>query len=301
MNRDDYGSRLFTLPRISVESRPNDAAIGPRGLRVASEASRHEPTRVVDVPSRLEAAAVHVVVILVDWSSNQSYSGFPKMAVLDAIQPARIVIADDHPISRDGLRRLLESEPGLIVVGETGDGSEAITLVRDQRADILLLDFPFCRQPTLDTLRDIAVSEIDVRTILLAERVDSLDLTKALQLSAKGVVLKDSAAEVLFKSIRSVMTGHYWIGSGHVLDLPAGLRKLNVERRRRRTFGLTLRELEIVRAVVEGHSNKEIAQRLSITENTVKSHLMRIFNKLGASNRVELALFARHHHLIDEI
>lgn len=232
---------------------------------------------------------------------DKSSAGHPPVpkAVARPTQPVRIVIADNRPISRDGLRRLLETEPGLIIVAETGDGSEAATLVRDRGADILLLDFPGCGRPALETLQDIAASGTAVRTIILAHNIYSPDLTKALQLGARGMVLKDSPAELLFESIHSVMAGHYWVASNPVSDVGAGLRRLDLERRRRQAFGLTHRELEIVRAVVGGSTNNQIAQSFSITENTVKSHLTHIFDKLGASTRLELALFAAHHRLLD--
>lgn len=223
------------------------------------------------------------------------------MVVPSPREPVRIVIADDHPISRSGLRWLLESESGLIVVGKAGDGSQAVDLVRDQRADILLLDLALCRDVSLDKLKDIAASRIDVRIIILAESVDSPDLTKALQLGVSGVILKDSTADVLLKCIHGVMAGHYWVDSDQVTSIPSSLHNLEAERRRQKAFDLTRRELEIIRAVVAGYSNKEIAQRSSVTENTVKSHLMHIFNKIGASNRVELALFATHHRLLDGV
>jgi two-component system nitrate/nitrite response regulator NarL len=208
----------------------------------------------------------------------------------------RIVIGDNRPIFRDGLRRLLEAESGLRIVGETGSGPEAAVLVRKMRADILLLDFA---PSALQTLKVLAGSRASVCTIILVDSLDDPDLTKALEIGARGLVLKDSTAEVLFESIRGVTAGYYWIAEDRVSDAPALLRRLEAERRRRRAFGLTRRELEIVRMVVAGYTNKEIAEKFSIGENTVKSHLTHIFNKLGASSRVELALFAAHHRLLD--
>jgi DNA-binding NarL/FixJ family response regulator len=217
----------------------------------------------------------------------------------DSHQLITVVIADGRPIFRDGLRRLLQTEPCLRIVGETAPGLDAATLVRDLRPDILLLDF--APQTTFETLKALDGSGGVVRTIILAECVDGADLTKALELGARGLVLRDSAADVLFKSIHSVLAGHYWIASDSVVDASAGLRKLEAELRRRRGFGLTPRELEIVRGVVAGFTNKEIAEKLAIGENTVKSHLTHIFNKVGASSRMELALFAKHHRLLDSV
>lgn len=217
----------------------------------------------------------------------------------DAQQLINVVIADGRPIFRDGLRRLLQTEPCLRIVAETGTGFDAATLVRDLRPDILLVDF--APQTTFETLKTLAESGEAVRTIILAEYVDGADLIKALELGARGLVLRDSAAEVLFKSIHCVLAGKYWIASDAVVDASAGLRKLEAELRRRRLFGLTPREVEIVRMVVVGLTNKEIGEKLAIGENTVKSHLTHIFNKVGASSRIELALFAAHHCIVDSV
>ena len=208
-----------------------------------------------------------------------------------------VVIADGRPIFRDGLRRLLQTEPRLRIVGETRPGLDAATLVRNLRPDILLVDF--APPSTFETLQILADAGEQVRTIILAEFVDRAELTRALELGARGLVLRDSAADVLFKSIHSVLAGQYWIASDAVVDASASLRKLDAELRSRRLFGLTPRELEIVRMVVGASTNKEIGQKLAIGENTVKSHLTHIFNKVGASSRIELALFAAHHRLLD--
>jgi DNA-binding NarL/FixJ family response regulator len=213
----------------------------------------------------------------------------------------RIVVADGHPIFRDGLRRLLETDPGLLVVSEAGQRADTVTLVRESAPDILLLGLAMSGQVALDTLRELAASALLVRTIVLTDCVDTPDVLRALQLGARGVILKDSSPEVLFTCIHKVVAGDFWIGREPVSDAVISLRKLQAARRRSRTFGLTPREIEIARAVVAGYTNKEIARRSSISENTVKSHLLHIFNKLGASNRVELALFAAHHRVLDHV
>ena len=216
--------------------------------------------------------------------------------VPDSHQLIRVVIADGRPIFRDGLRRLLQTQTRLRIVGETAPGFDAATLVRELRPDILVVDFA---PQIFETLKALADSGAAVRTIILAEYVDGADLTMALELGARGLVLRDSAADVLFKSIDAVLAGQYWIASDAVVDVSAGVRKLEAELRRRRVFGLTPRELEIVRMVVGGCTNKEVGEKLAIGENTVKSHLTHIFDKVGASSRIELALFAAHHRLFD--
>jgi DNA-binding NarL/FixJ family response regulator len=211
--------------------------------------------------------------------------------------PVRIVIADDQAIARNGLRWLVESDPEMLVVGETTSDPSAPGLLQNSQADVLLLKFPADAESALDILRQLEAIASSVRTIILAETLDNPSIASAIELGARGVILKDSPAEVLFNSVRCVAAGGYWLDRSEVPNIAAGLQTLR-KRRRETAFGLTSRELDIIRAVVAGSTNKEIAEVFSISENTVKRHLSHIFNKLGASNRVELALFASHHRLI---
>jgi two-component system nitrate/nitrite response regulator NarL len=213
-------------------------------------------------------------------------------------QSVRIVIADDHPIFRDGLRRLLEAEPDLKVLGEAADGAEAVKLARQLKPDILLLDLAMPKHPGLEALRELSVGtpgSNPVRVILLTAAAEKGQIVEALQLGARGVVLKDSATQLLLKAIHTVMAGEYWVGRESVSNLVQYLRTLmqsSSDEARQRKFGLTPRELEIVSAVVAGYSNKEIAEYFKISEDTVKHHLSNVFDKLGVSTRLELALFA---------
>jgi len=207
----------------------------------------------------------------------------------------RILIADDHPIFRDGLKRLLESEHDLKVIGEACDGIEAVNFVRKLRPEILLLDLAMPHRAGLEALRDISADNFPVRVILLTAAAEKEQIVEALQLGARGVVLKDSATQILLKSIRAVMQGEYWVGRESVSNLVQYLRSLvdsSSTASRGRRYGLTPRELEIISAVVAGYANKEVAEHFKISEDTVKHHMSNIFDKVGVSTRLELALFA---------
>lgn len=214
----------------------------------------------------------------------------------------RVLIADDHALFRDGLRKLLESEGGFEVVGEASDGEMLLDLVRRTEADILLLDLSMPRQDGMDVLRELAAAQIPVRTLLLTATINKDQIVRALKLGAYGVVLKESTTQRLFDSIRCVMSGQYWVGRESISDLVRALRSVSSQENgshKPREFGLTPREMEIVTLVVAGYSNPDIAQRCSISEQTVKHHISNIFDKLGVSNRLELALFAVNHRLTD--
>lgn len=211
----------------------------------------------------------------------------------------RIVTVDDHPIFRDGLRRLLEAEPDLAVVGEAVDADEAITLARTLSPDIVLLDVAMPKTSGLDVLQAL-VQMPGARVIILTAAIDKADIIKALQLGARGVVLKESATGLLMKAIRIVMEGGYWVGRESVSDLLLALQSLGPSADRAESlpaFSLTQRELQIVALVVEAAGNRKIAETLAISEKTVKHHLTNIFEKLGVSSRLELALFAAQHRL----
>lgn len=209
----------------------------------------------------------------------------------------RILIADDHALFRAGLRKLLETEPDFEVLGEARNGEEALRLARALEPDVLLLDLAMPGVSGLEALREIGPTS-KLRALVLTASIETEQIVQALQLGARGVVLKDAATEILFKSIRAVMKGEYWVGREKVSDLIEALQTPSRPVGAMERYGLTERELQVVAAIVEGLTNREIATKLSISEQTVKHHLTSIFDKVGVSNRLELAVFAVHNGLL---
>jgi len=213
----------------------------------------------------------------------------------DQPRHVRISIADDHQIFRDGLKRLLESEPGFEVVSEAADGIDAIRMSRDSQPDILLLDVAMPRMGGVEALASLA--NTGPRIILLTAAIQPSDLLKAIQFGARGVVMKESATRLLIEGIHRVMDGKYIIGADVADDLAHAVKHVTAERPR--PYKLTPREMEIVSAIAEGQSNRQFAERLKISLQTVKHHLTSIFDKTGASNRLELALLAIRKGVVD--
>ena len=210
--------------------------------------------------------------------------------------PIRIVIADDHAMFRAGLRKLLEAEVGFEVVGEAENGVSATALVRELTPEVLLLDFAMPGMNGVEVLRDLAADGGPTRSVMLTASISPSEITRALQHGAAGVLLKTAATALLYECVRSVAKGQYWVGRDTVSSV---VEALALSARGGppggRSFGLTRRELDVLQLIGEGCANREIAGRLHISEDTVKHHLSRIFDKTGASSRVELALFAHHH------
>jgi DNA-binding NarL/FixJ family response regulator len=214
----------------------------------------------------------------------------------------RIVVADDHPVVRFGVKNMLMGEDGFEVVGEAADGEQAITETIELEPDILLLDMQMPKLPGLEAMRAIMSRSPRVKILLLTSTISTQQVIEALQIGARGIVLKDSVAGDLGESIRAVLSGDYWIGGQRVANLLAALHDLMQQAAavpEKKTYGLTPRELEVVQCIVEGCSNKDIAKQYAISEETVKRHLSNIFDKTGVSTRLELALFAISHKLVD--
>jgi two-component system nitrate/nitrite response regulator NarL len=218
-----------------------------------------------------------------------------------ATERIRILLAEGQAILREGLRHVLELEPDLEIAAETGDGREVFRLMAETSPDVAVVDLRLPGIPGLELLEGLTAGDNNPRILVLATADDRGIAENAFHLGARGVVLKESAANVLIQGIRGVIEGRYWIGDRASEAPPRGLKDfpwLAETEPRPRTFGLTKRELEIVAVVVAGYTNKEIARKLAISEDTVKHHVTNIFDKLGVYNRLELTLFAIHNGLV---
>jgi len=224
--------------------------------------------------------------------------------------PVRIVVADDHPIFCDGLSKLLALEKDLDVVAHARDGAEAFDAVQKLEPDILLLDL---KMPGLDgfgTLQRMQAAGSPTKVIVLTASEDSNELVRAMKLGTSGIVLKQAATDLLVKSIRRVHAGENWFDSHTIAAMLRQLQPPNPvpvapsERpvppyaiSEHEASPLSRREREIVALVANGLRNKDLAEKLFISEQTVKNHLHNIFDKLGVSDRLELALYAIHNNL----
>jgi len=212
----------------------------------------------------------------------------------------RIVLADDHPIVRDGLKKLLSLEDDFEVVGEAGDGREVMDKVRETDPDILLLDL---RMPNLNGLAALEIlqqSNRRARVIVLTASEDKDEFVQAMKLGCRGILLKQTDPDLIVKSIRKVHAGEIWLDShttaAVMTQFSNGLRSNNGNgtSNGRDRSPLSTREREIVGLIAQGYKNKEMAEKMFISEQTVKNHLHNIFDKLGVSDRLELALYAIH-------
>jgi two-component system, NarL family, nitrate/nitrite response regulator NarL len=231
----------------------------------------------------------------------------PALAAPSEATKIRIVVADDHPIFRDGLCRLLALEPDFEVVAQAQDGRQVLDVLQQHEPDILLLDLKMPGLDGLATLQRLQTSKHKTRVIVLTASEDKNEFVQAMKLGTSGIVLKQSATDLLIKSIRKVNAGEIWLDSHTTAavmrqfatgadETPTAGAPPSSSRERERSL-LSQREREIVALVAQGFKNKEMAEKMFISEQTVKNHLHNIFDKLGVSDRLELALYAIHNNL----
>jgi DNA-binding NarL/FixJ family response regulator len=231
-------------------------------------------------------------------SPTSPYAYTPERALGETI---RIAIADDHPAFRDGLCEVLQLEDGFELVGKASNGAEILRVLEDQRPQILLLDLSMPGMDGLATLRRLRETGSKTKVIVLTASEDREHLMEAMQLGASGMVLKHDETSVLVKSIRRVHAGEIWLQSSTTqavmqcaeLSPPTAAPDYSMQPKPR----LTRKETEVTRMVAQGLRNREIANRMFISEQTVKNHLRAIFEKLQVGDRLELALYAIHNML----
>jgi two-component system nitrate/nitrite response regulator NarL len=230
----------------------------------------------------------------------------PRSSIVPQSHPVTVVVADDESMFRASLRQLLAVPPSVIkdvygvdvgagfdVIGEAGSGEDTIATVRRARPDLLLLDLSMPRLSGLDVIRELQAELPSV--MMLVGDIEKTQLFTAVRLGVRGVVLKDSTTELLFEAMMSVLSGRHWLGKTLVADLMemvGTLARQSDGGELKHPFGFTRREREVLSLVVAGCANKEIARQCAVSEETVKHHLTRMFNKAGASNRLELAMVA---------
>jgi len=209
----------------------------------------------------------------------------------------RILIADDQRLFREALRCLLLREEGLCFAGEADSGQAAVESARRLAPDVVLLNPGMGGEDGNETLRALASLPCRPRIVLLTDSTDKDGSMEAIRLGAHGILPRGSTPELLFKSLRAVAGGEYWVCRHSVCDLIEFVRAADASGNGvMPTNGhrLTPREVDVVTSVMDGCTNKEIAGRLAISEQTVKHYLTSIFGKTGVHNRLELALFAMH-------
>jgi DNA-binding NarL/FixJ family response regulator len=207
----------------------------------------------------------------------------------------RVAIVDDHTILRAGLRMLIESNAEMQVVGEAGNRAEAFSLVERERPDIILLDLDLGGESSLSFIPDLLKIGGSARILVLTGVVDPDQHQRAVRLGAMGLVCKENCVQVLIDAIRKVDAGQVWLDPSIVTGLVSGLQESARPPEVEKMSALTAREREIVDFVCEGLKNKEIADRLSLSESTVRNHITSILNKLDLSDRFELALYSYRH------
>jgi DNA-binding NarL/FixJ family response regulator len=205
----------------------------------------------------------------------------------DGAEPIRVVVADDHPIVRAGIVGLLESEPGIEVIGEAVDGAEAVALAAELRPDLVLMDL---RMPVLDgaaaTERILAAAGADGTRVLVLTTYETDDhILAAIEAGASGYLLKAAPQEEILAGIRSVAAGETVLAPSIAAKLVRRVRADAASATAPAPPTLSPRELDVLRLVADGRSNPEIARTLHIGEATVKTHLIHVFEKLEVNDR----------------
>src|SRR3954465_5441544 len=213
---------------------------------------------------------------------------------MDSTDHTTVVIADDHAVVRAGLKALLDAEPGFEVTGEARDVRSAMTFVRAQRPDVLVLDLNMPGEPSLPAIPDLLEASPDTAIVVLTMQNDPAFAREALRAGALGYVLKESANAELVEAVRAAVAGQTYLQP----QLGAKLAAEPVEPDKSED-DLSERETEVLKLIALGHTNTEIAEQLYLSVRTVESHRAHIQQKLRRSTRAELVLYALEHGLLD--
>ena len=216
--------------------------------------------------------------------------------------PIKVLLVDDHAIVRAGLVMLLQSQKHLKVIGETGSTVEALKLAADAQPDVILLDVVLGNDDGLELLPKLRKAAHNARILILTGTQNPEVYQRAVRLGAMGLVNKETAAEVLLKAIEKINAGEAWFDRmvmGDVLtEMTRGRDGRKTDPEAAKIKKLTDREREIIVLIAEGLKNKQIAERMFISETTVRHHLTSVFNKLGVADRLELMIYAFRHKLV---
>jgi DNA-binding NarL/FixJ family response regulator len=206
-------------------------------------------------------------------------------------QPIRVLIVDDHPVVRQGLRVLLDVQDGIEVAGEAGDGPAALCLAAEKEPDVILLDLKLPGMDGIAVLGELQAQDNSARVLVLTSVTDHAAAAAAVRNGAAGVLYKDVDPDALVRAIRAVHDGHL------LLAPEAAATLLSTNHRAPDLDALTTREREVLAELAQGRSNREIARALHVSEKTVKAHVSSVLAKLGVQDRTQAALFAvRHEH-----
>jgi len=213
-----------------------------------------------------------------------------------------VMMVDDHTVVRSGLRMLIESHPRMKVVGEAGKGSDALALAAREQPDVILLDLVLGEETGTDLIPGLLGASEESRILVLTALHDEEEHRRAVRLGAMGVLNKEASTELMIKAIEKVYEGEFWLDRFMTASLLAEMRRPAESKKQEptedKTARLTAREREVISLVGKGLKNKQIAERLSISESTVRHHLTSVFNKLEVCDRLELLVFAYENGMV---
>jgi len=218
-------------------------------------------------------------------------------------ESVRVLLVDDHEVVRAGLRMLIESRPGLTVVGEAANRSDALAAAAREQPHLILLDLDLGDSNGVDFLPDLLTAAAGARVLILTGVRDSEQHRRAVLAGAMGVVVKEKAAEVLIQAIEKVHAGEVWLERSMMASVLDGMMRVGEVKPEdpelAKIATLTEREREVIALIGHGLKNKHIGDRLFISETTVRHHLTAIFNKLSVADRLELLVYAYRHGLTE--